>query len=98
MFSFANANVLLVLGELMGGEAEDGVPSRSAIPLVGGAIVLAQLTMVRYMLILLCYVCNQTSIHGPLTFFHLYEFCNRLLQLGLEIDSLSKGLDGNHYF
>lgn len=45
-FHFANANVLLVLGELMGGDdAEDGVPSRSAIPLIAGAIVLAQLTM-----------------------------------------------------
>lgn len=47
-YSFANANVLLVLGELMGGDGEeDGQPSRSAIPLVAGAIVLAQLTMVR---------------------------------------------------
>ena len=46
--SFANANVLLVLGEIMGGnDAEDGAPSRSAIPLIGGAIVLAQFTMVR---------------------------------------------------
>lgn len=45
-FHFANANVLLVLGELMGGDdGEDGAPSRSAIPLIGGAIVLAQLTM-----------------------------------------------------
>jgi len=45
-FHFANANVLLVLGELMGSEnEEDGVPSRSAIPLIGGAIVLAQITM-----------------------------------------------------
>ena len=43
--SFANANVLLVLGELMGGEAEDGSASRSSIPLVAGAIVLAQATM-----------------------------------------------------
>lgn len=45
-FHFANANVLLVLGELMGqsGEDDDG-PSRSAIPLIAGAIVLAQATM-----------------------------------------------------
>ena len=43
--SFANANVLLVLGELMGGDNEDGSPKRSAIPLIAGAIVLAQLTM-----------------------------------------------------
>jgi hypothetical protein len=48
MSSFANANVLLVLGELMGGgNGEDGAPSRSAIPLIAGAIVLAQATMVR---------------------------------------------------
>jgi len=45
-FHFANANVLLVLGELMGGDnGEDGAPSRSAIPLIAGAIVLAQVTM-----------------------------------------------------
>eukprot|EP00533_Pseudo-nitzschia_delicatissima_P013299 CAMPEP_0197273348 /NCGR_PEP_ID=MMETSP1432-20130617/11157_1 /TAXON_ID=44447 /ORGANISM="Pseudo-nitzschia delicatissima, Strain UNC1205" /LENGTH=326 /DNA_ID=CAMNT_0042738999 /DNA_START=32 /DNA_END=1012 /DNA_ORIENTATION=+ len=45
-FHFANANVLLVLGELMGGDdGEDGAPSRSAIPLIGGAIVTAQLMM-----------------------------------------------------
>jgi hypothetical protein len=32
----------------MGGDnAEDGAPSRSAIPLIAGAIVLAQFTMVR---------------------------------------------------
>ena len=43
--SFANANVLLVLGELMGSDEEDGSPSRKAIPLIAGAIVLAQLTM-----------------------------------------------------
>ena len=51
--SFANANVLLVLGELMsmnenGGDddaaAEEGT-SRSAIPLIAGAIILAQGTM-----------------------------------------------------
>mmetsp|Transcript_56494 Transcript_56494/g.61157 ORF Transcript_56494/g.61157 Transcript_56494/m.61157 type:complete len:361 (+) Transcript_56494:90-1172(+) len=37
-FHFANANVLLVLGELMGGDnGEDGAPSRSAIPLIAGA-------------------------------------------------------------
>ena len=46
--SFANANVLLVLGELMGGDGgEDGGASQSAIPLIAGAIVLAQVTMVR---------------------------------------------------
>ena len=45
--SFANANVLLVLGELMGGEGEDGGASQAAIPLIAGAIVLAQVTMVR---------------------------------------------------
>lgn len=46
-FHFANANVLLVLGELMGenGDEEDQGPSRAAIPLIAGAIVLAQLTM-----------------------------------------------------
>jgi Na+/melibiose symporter-like transporter len=45
-FHFANANVLLVLGELMGGNNDDGDGiSRSAIPLIAGAIVLAQLTM-----------------------------------------------------
>uniref|UniRef100_A0A7S1D568 Major facilitator superfamily (MFS) profile domain-containing protein n=1 Tax=Cyclophora tenuis TaxID=216820 RepID=A0A7S1D568_CYCTE len=44
-FHFANANVLLLLGELMGGDNEDGSPKRSAIPLIAGAIVLAQLTM-----------------------------------------------------
>lgn len=44
-FHFANANVLLVLGELMGGNDDEDGPSRSAIPLIAGAIVLAQLTM-----------------------------------------------------
>ena len=44
-FHFANANVLLVLGELMGGDEEDGGVKRSAIPLIAGAIVLAQFTM-----------------------------------------------------
>ncbi len=44
-FHFANANVLLVLGELMGGDNEDGSVKRSAIPLIAIAIVLAQLTM-----------------------------------------------------
>mmetsp|Transcript_17060 Transcript_17060/g.16484 ORF Transcript_17060/g.16484 Transcript_17060/m.16484 type:complete len:455 (-) Transcript_17060:21-1385(-) len=44
-FHFANANVLLVLGELMGGDNEDGSTKRSAIPLISGAIVLAQATM-----------------------------------------------------
>jgi MFS family permease len=42
--SFANANVLLVLGELMG-NGDDGEPRRSAIPLIAGAIVTAQVTM-----------------------------------------------------
>ena len=44
-FHFANANVLLVLGELMGGDEADGGVKRSAIPLIAGAIVLAQFTM-----------------------------------------------------
>ena len=44
-YHFANANVLLVLGELMGGENDDGSTKRSAIPLIAGAIVLAQATM-----------------------------------------------------
>jgi len=35
----------LVLGELMGQNGEDGTPKRSAIPLIAGAIVLAQFTM-----------------------------------------------------
>jgi len=51
--SFANANVLLVLGELMSEDNNDdandddegGGASRSAIPLIGGAILLAQATM-----------------------------------------------------
>lgn len=43
--SFANANVLLVLGELMGGDNDDGSVKRNAIPLIAGAIVLAQFTM-----------------------------------------------------
>ena len=37
-FHFANANVLLVLGELMGGDNEDGTTKRSAIPLIAGAM------------------------------------------------------------
>jgi MFS family permease len=45
-YSFANANVLLVLGELMGSsDTEDGSPNRSAIPLTAGAIITAQVTM-----------------------------------------------------
>lgn len=44
-FHFANANVLLVLGELMGDNEDGDGPSRAAIPLIAGAIVLAQLTM-----------------------------------------------------
>lgn len=44
--SFANANVLLVLGEIMGegGEEQEGL-TRTAIPLTAGAIVTAQLIM-----------------------------------------------------
>jgi len=42
--SFANANVLLVLGELMG-QGEEGGPKRTAIPLIASAIITAQLTM-----------------------------------------------------
>lgn len=46
-FSFANANVLLVLGELMGGppQGADNGPSRMAIPLTAGAVITAQFTM-----------------------------------------------------
>lgn len=44
-FHFANANVLLVLGELMGGDNDDGSPKQTAIPLIAAAIVLAQVTM-----------------------------------------------------
>jgi hypothetical protein len=43
--SFANANVLLVLGELMSVGEEAGTPRRGAIPLIAGAIVTAQITM-----------------------------------------------------
>ena len=52
--SFANANVLLVLGELMGSDdgsnnndddSSSSAPSKTAIPLIAGAIVLAQITM-----------------------------------------------------
>jgi len=43
-YSFANANVLIVLGELMSGD-EGGSVRRSAIPLTAAAIVLAQITM-----------------------------------------------------
>eukprot|EP00535_Pseudo-nitzschia_heimii_P000291 CAMPEP_0197185490 /NCGR_PEP_ID=MMETSP1423-20130617/12042_1 /TAXON_ID=476441 /ORGANISM="Pseudo-nitzschia heimii, Strain UNC1101" /LENGTH=461 /DNA_ID=CAMNT_0042636571 /DNA_START=135 /DNA_END=1520 /DNA_ORIENTATION=+ len=45
-FHFANANVLLVLGEIMGqgGEKEEGI-TRFAIPLTAGAIVTAQIIM-----------------------------------------------------
>jgi hypothetical protein len=43
--SFANANVLLVLGELMGQDEEKGGHPRLAMPLVAGAIVTAQITM-----------------------------------------------------
>jgi Na+/melibiose symporter-like transporter len=34
-----------VLGELMGGDEDDGSPKKTAIPLIASAIVLAQLTM-----------------------------------------------------
>jgi MFS family permease len=47
-FHFSNANVLLVLGELMSQDddnKDDGGPNRSAIPLIAGAIVLSQVTM-----------------------------------------------------
>jgi len=56
-YHFANANVLLVLGELMSidnsdegdddetNHDENGATSRSAIPLIAGAILLAQVTM-----------------------------------------------------
>ena len=45
-YHFANANVLLVLGELMGeNDAEQEGPSRAAIPLIAGAVVLARVTM-----------------------------------------------------
>jgi len=44
-FHFANANVLLVLGELMGSEGEDDKQNRNAIPLTAGAIIMAQVTM-----------------------------------------------------
>jgi MFS family permease len=44
-FHFANANVLLVLGELMGIDYEAGGTKRSAVPLTAGAIVIAQFTM-----------------------------------------------------
>jgi len=44
-FHFANANVLLVLGELMGGDNDDGSVKKTAIPLIATAIVTAQVTM-----------------------------------------------------
>ncbi|KAL3936178.1 MAG: hypothetical protein SGBAC_008446 [Bacillariaceae sp.] len=47
-FHFANANVLLVLGELMGQEGEhdkSDTANRNAIPLTAGAIIMAQVTM-----------------------------------------------------
>jgi MFS family permease len=44
-YSFANANVLLVLGELMSVGEEEDTPRRGAIPLIAGAIVTAQITM-----------------------------------------------------
>mmetsp|Transcript_17126 Transcript_17126/g.22284 ORF Transcript_17126/g.22284 Transcript_17126/m.22284 type:complete len:498 (-) Transcript_17126:230-1723(-) len=44
-YHFANANVLLVLGEMMGQDKDDDGQSRLAIPLVAGAIVTAQITM-----------------------------------------------------
>jgi hypothetical protein len=57
--SFANANVLLVLGELMGQGDEDGIPSRNAIPLIAGAIVTAQLTMA-----IATWIGNQLTVRG----------------------------------
>lgn len=44
-FHFANANVLLVLGEIMGENNDDGSMKRSAFPLIAGAITTAQVTM-----------------------------------------------------
>jgi len=44
-FHFANANVLLVLGELMGGDNEDGSVKRNAIPLIACAIIVSQVMM-----------------------------------------------------
>jgi len=44
-YHFANANVLLVLGELMGGDNDDDSVNRLAIPLIAGAIIIAQVTM-----------------------------------------------------
>jgi len=44
-FHFANANVLLVLGEMMGRDKGNDGNTRNAIPLVAGAIVTAQITM-----------------------------------------------------
>lgn len=48
-FHFANANVLLVLGEIMGQARDDdgdaSAPSRTAIPFTAGAIVTAQVIM-----------------------------------------------------
>jgi hypothetical protein len=57
--SFANANVLLVLGELMGQDKEDGGQSRRAMPLVAGAIVTAQITMAAA-----TYAGDKLTIHG----------------------------------
>lgn len=44
--SFANANVLLVLGELMGGDMSSGVPKRTSIPMIASAVVISQSVMV----------------------------------------------------
>jgi Na+/melibiose symporter-like transporter len=43
--SFANANVLLVLGEMMSRDGDNGGNPRLAIPLTAGAILTAQITM-----------------------------------------------------
>lgn len=64
LHSFANANVLLVLGELMGGEGEDGGASQAAIPLIAGAIVLAQVTMVGVEEAFLVKMCPNLSNYG----------------------------------
>jgi len=44
-FHFANANVLLVLGELMSNNNDDGTIKRTAFPLIAGAITIAQISM-----------------------------------------------------
>jgi len=44
-FHFANANVLLVLGEMMSNNNDDGSIKRTAFPLIAGAITIAQISM-----------------------------------------------------